>query len=114
MAKPMTRTQLVAALAEQMGSDKQTASRALDGLISVITDEVTKGGAVTIPGIGKIYARERPARMVRNPATGEAIRKSADAVVKMTIARALKEAVSGGGDPDDGTDDPGPMIRGGR
>ncbi len=95
MAKPMTKTQLVAALAEEMGSDKKGASAALDAVVSVITREVSAGGAVTLPGIGKIYCRERPERMVRNPATGEQIKKDADKVVKMTIAKALKDSVNG-------------------
>ena len=95
MAKPMTKTQLVAALAEEMGSDKKTASGALDAMIDIITREVSGGGAVTLPGVGKIYCRERPARMVRNPATGEQIQKPADKVVKMTIAKALKDSVNG-------------------
>ena len=95
MAKPMTKTQLVAALAEEMGSDKKSASGALDAIISVITREVSGGGAVTLPGVGKIYCRERPERMVRNPATGEQIHKDADKVVKMTIAKALKDSVNG-------------------
>ena len=94
MAKPMTKTQLVAALADEMGSDKKSAGAALDAIIAVITNEVSGGGAVTLPGVGKIYCRERPARIVRNPATGEQIHKDADKVVKMTIAKALKESVN--------------------
>ena len=95
MAKPMTKTQLVAALADDMGGDKKSASGALDAMINVITREVSGGGAVTLPGVGKIYCRERPARTVRNPATGEVLPKPADKVVKMTIAKALKESVNG-------------------
>ncbi len=95
MAKPMTKTQLVTALAEEMDSDKKTAGTALDAIINVITSEVSGGGAVTLPGVGKIYCRERPERMVRNPATGEQIKKDADKVVKMTIAKALKDSVNG-------------------
>ena len=94
MAKPMTKTQLVAALADEMGGDKKTASSALDAVINVITKEVSSGGSVTLPGVGKIYCRERPERMVRNPATGEQIKKEADKVVKMTIAKALKDSVN--------------------
>ena len=97
MAKPMTKTQLVTALAEAMDSDKKTAGSALDAMVSVITGEVSGGGAVTLPGVGKIYCRERPERperMVRNPATGEQIKKEADKVVKMTIAKALKDSVN--------------------
>ena len=95
MAKPLTKTQLVAALAEELGSDKKSATAALEALASVITREVSGGGAVTIPGVGKIYCRERPERMVRNPATGEQMQKPADKVVKMTIAKALKDSVNG-------------------
>ena len=95
MAKPLTKTQLVAALADEMDADKKSASAALDAIVSVITKEVSGGGAVTLPGVGKIYCRERPARMVRNPATGEQIHKDADKVVKMTIAKALKDSVNG-------------------
>jgi len=95
MARPMTKTQLVAALAEEMGADKKAAATALESVIAIITREVSGGGAVTLPGIGKIYCRERPERMVRNPATGEQIKKDADKVVKMTIAKALKDSVNG-------------------
>ncbi len=92
--KPMTKTQLVAAIAEAMESDKKTAAAALEAVTGIITKEVAGGGAVTLPGIGKIYCRERPARQVRNPATGEMIHKDADKVVKMTIAKALKDSVN--------------------
>lgn len=92
--KPMTKTQLVAALAEKMDADKKTASTAIDSLTDIITQEVSNGGAVTLPGVGKIMCRERPERMVRNPATGEQFKKEADRVVKMTIAKALKESVN--------------------
>ena len=93
--KPMTKAQLVAALADETGMDKKSAGGAIDALTAIITKEVSGGGAVTLPGVGKIYCRERPARMVRNPATGEQMPKEADKVVKMTIAKALKDSVNG-------------------
>ena len=68
MSKPMTKTQLVAALADEMGSDKKSASAALDAVCNIITREVSGGGAVALP-VGKIQCRARPERMVRNPAT---------------------------------------------
>ena len=95
MSKPMTKTQLIAALDEDMGSDKKAAAASLDAICNLITREVSGGGAVTLPGIGKIMCRERPERMVRNPATGEQFKKEADKVVKMTIAKALKDSVNG-------------------
>ncbi len=93
--KPMTKAQLVTAMSEHTGTDKKSATASLDALIAIITKEVSGGGAVTLPGVGKIYCRERPERMVRNPATNEQIKKPADKVVKMTIAKALKDSVNG-------------------
>ena len=95
MSKPMTKTQLVAALAEEMGADKKSAGAALDAICGIITREVSGGGAVTLPGVGKIQCRERPERMVRNPSTGEQFKKPADKVVKMTMAKAVKDSVNG-------------------
>ena len=93
-SKPMTKTQLVATLAEEMGSDKKTATAALDAIASVVTREVSNGGAVTLPGIGKVACRARPERQVRNPQTQEMMQKPADKVVKVTIAKALKDSVN--------------------
>ncbi len=94
MSKPMTKTQLLAALADAMGSDKKTASAALDAIAAVVTREVAGGGAVTLPGLGKVACRARPERQVRNPATGETVTKGADKQVKFSIAKALKDSVN--------------------
>jgi DNA-binding protein HU-beta len=95
MASQMTKTQLVAALAEATGADRKSASGMLDALTGIITKTVSEGGSVTLPGVGKIYCRERPERMVRNPSTGEQIKKEADKVIKITVAKALKESING-------------------
>jgi DNA-binding protein HU-beta len=92
--KPMTKTQLVAALAESAAMDKVSANRALDALTEIVTKEVSNGGAVTLPGLGKFACRDRPERMVRNPATGEQMKKPADRVAKVTIAKQLKDVIN--------------------
>ena len=94
MTKPITKSELVAALAEKMDASKAVATAAVDGLCEIITSEVSGGGAVTLPGVGKIASRDRAARTVRNPSTGASIQKPADKVVKMTVAKALKESVN--------------------
>jgi DNA-binding protein HU-beta len=94
MQKPMTKTQLVAALADQMGSDKKVAGAALDAIAEIVAREVASGGAVTLPGLGKVACRARPERQVRNPATGETVTKAADKQVKFSIAKALKDSVN--------------------
>ncbi len=92
--KPMTKTVLVAALAEATGTDKATANATLSAITDIVTTEVSAGGSVTLPGLGKFICRDRPDRMVRNPATGEQMHKDADRVAKVTIAKALKDAVN--------------------
>jgi DNA-binding protein HU-beta len=87
MSKPMTKTQLVAAVADAMGSDKKTANAALDAIAEVVSREVAAGGTVA--------CKARPERMVRNPATGEQMKKPADKQVKFAIAKALKDVVNG-------------------
>jgi DNA-binding protein HU-beta len=94
MSKPMTKTQLVAALADEMGSDKKTAGAALDAIATLVAREMAAGGTVTLPGLGKVACRARPERQVRNPATGETLTKPADKQVKFSIAKALKDSVN--------------------
>ena len=59
-AKPMTKTQLVAAMAEEMGSDKKTATAALDAIQAIVTRTVAEGGALTLPGIARSPAAPVP------------------------------------------------------
>jgi len=94
MTKPMTKAQLVAALASAMGADKQTAAGALEAIAAVVAREVAAGGAVNLPGLGKMMCRARPERQVRNPATGESVTKAADKQVKFAIAKSLKDSVN--------------------
>jgi DNA-binding protein HU-beta len=92
--KPMTKTQLVAAIAESAALDKAAANRALEALTAIVTKEVASGGAVNLPGLGKFACRSRPQRLVRNPSTGEQMTKPADRVAKVTIAKQLKDVIN--------------------
>ena len=64
MSKPMTKTQLVAAVADAMGGDKKTANAALDAIAAVVSREVAAGGTVTIPGLGKVACKGAATRPV--------------------------------------------------
>src|SRR5262249_33216769 len=48
---------------------------------------------VRIPGLGILQVRKRPARMGRNPATGEAIKIKASKKIAFRAAKDLKAAV---------------------
>ena len=92
MAK-MTKSQLLASLADATGVAKKDVVALMDKLTSMAYVEVKKSGEFTVPGIGKLVKVNRKARMGRNPATGAEIKIPAKTVVKFRVAKAAKEAV---------------------
>ncbi len=93
MAKAMTKSQLVAKLAERASLTKKAASDILEFIAEVAYKEAKN--TFTLPGIGKLVLVQRKARMGRNPATGEAIKIKAKKVVKFRVAKAAKDAILG-------------------
>ncbi len=89
----MTKTQVVAHLAEKAGITKKTAAAVLAELVTVAAKEAKSGGQFVVPGLGKAVKANRKARMGRNPQTGEAIKIPAKTVVKFRLAKAFKDAV---------------------
>ncbi len=92
MAK-LTKSQLMAALAEKSGMSKKEVTDFMEMLAEMALDEVKNNGEFVIPGIGKLVKVHRKARMGRNPATGEEIQIPAKTVVKFRVAKAAKDAV---------------------
>ena len=93
----MNKSDLVDALASGAGMTKADASRAVDALFSpdggIIASALKGGTRVQITGFGTFEAKDRKARMGRNPATGAQIHIPAKTVVKARIAKQLKDAV---------------------
>ncbi len=80
--------------------DLKTVSTVLEGFTDVVTAVVSKGEPVAITGFAKFVKVDRPARMGRNPATGETIRIKASKKARITPVKAFKDAVmSPGGAP---------------
>ena len=67
--KPMTKSQLIAYLADKCELTKKQVIDLLEELAAVGYKESKKG--FTLPGFGKLVLVKRKARMGRNPATGE-------------------------------------------
>ena len=89
--KAMTKSQLVARLAEKNGVSKAAVKEILDDLAQIAYKEAKVG--FTVPGIGKLVLVKRKARMGRNPATGQTIKIPAKNVVKFRVAKACKDAI---------------------
>ncbi len=89
--KAMTKSQLVARLAEKHGLSKAAVKEVLDDLAQIAYKEAKVG--FTVPGIGKLVLVKRKARMGRNPSTGATIKIPAKNVVKFRVAKACKDAI---------------------
>lgn len=93
MAKAMTKSQIVGRLADRAKISKGSAATILEELASLAAKEAKNG--FTLPGIGKVVLVNRKARMGRNPQTGQPIKIPAKRVVRIRIAKALKDSILG-------------------
>ncbi len=90
----MNKRELAKAVAVQADVELKTVISVLDSFTEVVTAVVAKGvEPVSIPGFAKFVKVDRPARMGRNPATGEAIRIKASKKARITPVKAFKDAV---------------------
>ncbi|ETX09423.1 hypothetical protein OCH239_04485 [Roseivivax halodurans JCM 10272] len=90
----MTKSDYVAAVAEEAGVSKAEAEKVVNAIESVTRAHVTAGSAVPIPGVGKVVAVDKPERTMRNPSTGESFVKPAHRAPKVTVGKALKDSLA--------------------
>src|SRR5689334_13800532 len=89
----VTLKQMAATIADKNDIPKKQASALFEALVDEITKNLKKGNRLRIAGLGILQVRKRPARMGRNPATGEAIKIKASKKIAFRAAKDLKEAV---------------------
>ncbi len=102
--KPLNKTQLVAAIADEAGLAKGDVQKALNALETVVRKQLGKNsvGVVTLPGLLKIQKIKKPAQPAKtgvpNPfKPGELMdvaAKPAKNVVKVRPLKGLKDMVS--------------------
>jgi DNA-binding protein HU-beta len=95
--KSMTKSEIATTLADQVGITKKQVGAFFDAFAELAYKQAKN--TFTVPGLGKLILRERPARMMM-------IRFGADAgkeklipkkkVVKFRVAKAAKDAILGG------------------
>lgn len=93
MARPLTKSQIVATLAEKHTLAKKQVGDILESLVELAYKNAKH--SFTLPGLGKLVLVNRKARMGRNPATGATIKIAAKKVLKFRIAKAAKDAILG-------------------
>lgn len=95
----VNRKELVAEIAQRAELEKKKADEVLQHTIEIITQKVSKGEKIAIPGFAKFARVDRKARMGRNPATGETIKIKASRKARITPLKQFKEAVLTGKAP---------------
>jgi DNA-binding protein HU-beta len=92
----VNRSQLLNNFAEANELTRKQADEYVTSLLEIITASVASGDDVAISGFAKFKRIDRPARMARNPATGEQVRVKAKRVARITPLKNFKDAVLSG------------------
>ncbi len=90
----MTKQEFVDAVADKAGLTKRDAGAAVDAVLDVVTETLTRGDTVAFTGFGKFTTSKRAARMGVNPRTGEKVHINAATVPKFSAGSQLKKAVN--------------------
>ena len=90
----MNKGELITALVAKTQMNKKNAEAVLNATQETISEAMAKGDKVQLIGFGTFEAKERPARVARNPRTGEAVKIAASKAPVFKAGKALKDAVN--------------------
>jgi DNA-binding protein HU-beta len=90
----MTKSELIAQIAENAGISKSDADKAYDAVVSAILSGLKKDGNVPMTGLGTFKVIHRAARSGRNPSTGETIQIAAKNVLKFKASKSVESEIA--------------------
>ena len=90
--KSLNRSEFVAAVAAESGQSTAVVGSVVDGVFAVLSQTLSEGTKVSIPGWLSVERTSRAARTGRNPQTGEIIQIAASNGVKISAGTKLKAA----------------------
>ena len=90
----MTKSEVIAAVAESSGMTKKDTETVVNALGEVIKETLAKGEEIRFIGFGSFEVKERSRRKGRNPKTGEEIEIPAARVPVFKCGKLLKSAVN--------------------
>jgi len=90
----MNKADLINAVAQESGLTKKDSEAAIDALISVVTESLTKEEKVVLVGFGTFETKNRAERKGRNPQTKEAITIPASKAPVFKAGKSLKDKVN--------------------
>ena len=90
----MNKTELIDAVSKGANIKKSDVATVVEALINTIQNEVANGEKVQITGFGSFERRERGAREVKNPRTGELIKVAPSKSPSFSAGSVFKEKVN--------------------
>ena len=91
----MTKQEFVDQVSSSSGLGKKEAGDAVDAVLNVIQETLSRGGEINFTGFGKFTVADRGARQGVNPQTGERIQIAASKAPKFSAGADLKKALKG-------------------
>ena len=89
----VTLKHLSAGLAGRHGMETKQANAVVTDVFETVVAHLKSGDRVRIGGLGILEVKDRPARMGRNPATGEAVQIAASRKIAFRVAKDLKSTI---------------------
>lgn len=90
----MNKAELIEALAEKAGLQKQKAKKVLDAYIDIVTEKMSQNEEIVLIGFGTLTPRPQTSRLARNPKTGTPVTIPARTTVKFKPGKFLLEAMN--------------------
>ena len=90
----MNKTELIAAVAKETELKKVEAEKAINAVLNTVQKALKDGEKVQLIGFGTFEAKKRPARMARNPRTGEEIKVSASKAPTFRASKVFKDELN--------------------
>lgn len=90
----MKKSQLIDHIVAATGLDKHQATKALDALLTTVTESLSREDQVKLSGLGTFEMAQRKARIGRNPKTGEEITIAETIAPRFRAGQTLKSAIA--------------------
>ena len=90
----MTKTELIAKVAEKAGLSKKDADKATNAVFDSIVETLANGDKLQVVGFGSFEVHHRPERIGHNPRTKEEIKIAASDCPVFKAGKSFKDAVS--------------------
>lgn len=87
---PLTRREIIDRLRRRLGLSAREAGLMLDAFLESLAEQLEEGGPVSLSGLGRFEAKTTPARVGRNPVTGQAAEIPARRRPVFTLSRTLR------------------------